>query len=268
MRLTLADGVEIECRVSGPARGTPVLFVHGFPLNGEMWRDAALALSDRALCIVPDLRGFGMSRTGSARGVTIATYADDCVGVLDALGQTRPAVFVGLSMGGIILFELYRRHAPRVRALVLCNTRANAESEEGKRAREDRARLAEDKGDEGVRATADAMLPQVLAPEASAKVRERVLTMMRRTPPAGLAAGARALASRADSWPTLESIRVPTLYVAGDRDQITPPDLLRQMHEKTPGSRLRVIAGAGHLPPVETPAVFAETLREFLDALA
>ncbi len=267
MRLPLGSGTEIECRVCGPARGTPVFFVHGFPLDGEMWQDTVQALSDRFLCIVPDLRGFGKSVVSSGTSITIATYADDCVGVLDALGETRPAVFVGLSMGGIILFELYRRHASRIRALALCNTRANAESEEGRRVREDRARLAEARGAEGVRITAEAMLTQVLAPEAAESVRERVLAMMLRTPALGLAGGARALATRADSWPTLGVIRVPTLFVAGDRDQITPPELLREMQEKTPGSRLMVIAGAGHLPPIEAPAEFASVLREYLKSL-
>lgn len=264
MRITLPDATVLNVEVTGPPAATPIVFVHGHPISGGMWKHTARSLSDRYRCIVPDLRGHGRSDAPSeeeTHRITMATLADDLIEVLEALGEDRPAVFVGLSMGGIILFELFRRHPDRIAALILCNTRPNAESEEGRRNREERARLAIA---DGVRPIADAMIASVVADTADPRIRAEVHRLMCETSPTGVAAGARALASRPDSWPTLPSIDVPTLVVAGERDSITPLPLMMEIHHAIPGSRLVSIAGSGHIPPVERPVEFAEILRAFL----
>jgi pimeloyl-ACP methyl ester carboxylesterase len=269
--VTIADGARLHVGVTGPQTGPPVLFIHGFPLTGAMWSHAAAEVSARWRCIVPDLRGLGGSPAlVDAENVTIATYARDLVGVLDALGETRPLVMVGLSMGGMIAMQLVRRHRARVRGLVLCNTRAGAESLEGARLREQRAALALDQGAQGVRATADAMIGPVLAPEVDSGVRERVHAMMCSCDPVGVAAASRALASRPDSWPTLAALDVPTRFIGGERDQVTSPESMREMVERTApaaGATLTLIPGAGHIPPMETPAAFAAALRTALESV-
>ncbi len=108
----------IFCRVTG--NGPPVLFVHGFPISGEMWYATADALADQYRCIIPDLRGHGRSEV--SRSISMAEFADDLAGVLDAVDERRPVALVGLSMGGIIALEFFRRHRPRLRALGLINT--------------------------------------------------------------------------------------------------------------------------------------------------
>lgn len=242
--------------------GAPVLFIHGFPLSREMWRPTAERLKDRYLCILPDLRGHGESP--ATESVSIAEFADDLAGMLAELKIVPPCAVVGLSMGGMIAFEMFRRHRARVGALGLIDTRANAEPPEGKERRE---KLAQAALREGSKAVADTMIDKMFAKSFDASQREHWYGLMCATQPQGVAAASRALADRPDSLPTLAKINVPTLVVAGDQDEITPPDSLREIHRGIPGSRFVIIPNAGHVPPVEQPDLFAGTLRNFLDDL-
>ncbi len=254
--LTCGDA-QIFCETFG--RGRPLLFIHGFPLNGQMWHAAALRLADRWRCIVPDLRGMG--RSPATPSASIAEHAQDLAAVLDRLGQVGPVVVVGLSMGGIVAFEFFRRYRARVAGLVLTCTRANAESAEGIARRE---ALAESVLQRGSPAAADVMIDAAFAPGAPMPLRVYWYQAMCGCAPLGVAAASRALATRADSYPTLATINVPTLVVAGDSDSITPPDTLREIQRGIAGASLVTIAGAGHLPPLERPDEYAAALRAFL----
>lgn len=249
--------VKLWCQTWGA--GDPLVFVHGFPLSGEMWHATATALADAWWCLVPDLRGHG--RSAASPTVTIAQFADDLAALLDAFGERRPVVLVGLSMGGIILFEFYRRHRDRVRALVLCDTRPYAETDEGRARRET---IAEAALRDGSAAAAALLAGGLFAPTAPAELVDHWRAVMAATPPIGLAAAARALADRPDSVTTLPTIDCPTLLVFGEADALTPVEIGRQMQHAIAGSSLEVIPAAGHLPPVEQPAHFTRVLREFL----
>src|ERR687885_2321748 len=135
----------IRLAYSDTGEGSPVvLLVHGFPLNRSMWDPQRGALrSIGARVIAPDLRGFGASESGPAGPLTMDQHADDVVGLLDALGVREPVVYVGLSMGGYVGFALWRRHPERVRAFVLADTRASADTEAGRADRLEMARAAE-----------------------------------------------------------------------------------------------------------------------------
>ncbi len=268
MRLVRPDGVGIHVRAEGAADALPILFIHGFPLSGEMWAPTISALEGRALCIAPDLRGHGRSDPPpSADGVTIATLADDCGAAVDQAAGGRPVVVCGLSMGGIIALEFFRSHRRLVRALALCDTRANPETPDGVVMREQRARLALERGGAGVRQIADGMIANLLSPDADASARDAVHAMMCATSPVGLAAASRALAMRPDARPVLPGIDVPTLLVVGEDDAVTPPELMRDMQGSIPGSRLVIIPGAGHVPPMEQPEGFNQVFGAFLERL-
>lgn len=257
------NGCSLHYAIAGPPTAPSILFIHGFPLSGEMWHTAANHLSNRWRCIVPDLRGHGRSQATAE--ASIGLYADDLASLLDALGETRPAVVVGLSMGGMIAFEMLRRHRGRVRALVLCDTRATPEPPEGLAKREAMAQTALR---EGSAAVADAMLPNLFAKTTPDSVRRTWRDRMAATPRAGIAAAARALAARPDSRPTLPQVDCPTLVLVGDADVLTPPEQLMEIHRGIRGSRFVTIDGAGHVPPVEQPAAFSLALGEFLDGLS
>ena len=257
-----SSGADLAVEVRG--EGTPILFIHGFPLDRTMWRHQLAGLS-RWKRIAPDLRGAGAS-SAPADGYSVSRYADDIVQVLDTLGLERTVV-CGLSLGGYLLFELLRRHATRVRAAVFCNTKAAADSAEARRGREEMAALAER---EGTGAIAERLLPQLLAPAtfaAQPDVVAHVREMINRTPVAGVVGALRAMRDRPDSTPMLGGINVPTLVVAGEEDKITPAEAMRAMAHAIPGAQFAVIPAAGHLAPLEQPLATSRTLADFLDGL-
>ena len=257
-----AGGADLAVEVRG--EGAPILFIHGFPFDRTMWRHQLAGLS-RWKRIALDLRGAGAS-SAPVDGYSVARYADDTVQVLDTLELER-AVVCGLSLGGYILFELLRRHPGRVRAAVFCNTKAAADSGEARRGRDEMAALAER---EGAAAVAERLLPQLLAPAtfaAQPDVVAHVREMITRTPVPGLVGALRALRDRPDSTPTLGTIGVPVLVVAGEEDKIAPAGGMRAMAQAIPGAQFAVIPAAGHLAPLEQPLATSRTLADFLDGL-
>jgi len=245
--------------------GEPVLLVHAFPLSAGMW-EPQLALPPSGWhFLAPDLRGLG--RSSHLSGATsVEAHAEDLVALFDALAIDR-AVIVGLSMGGYVTLALLRAAPERVRALVLCDTRADADSDE---ARANRQRLREQLREGGPAAVADAMVPRLVGPT-TARERPDVLTRVR-----GLieANGARGiddaivtLMGRPDRTPWLARIDVPTLLVVGEEDALTPVALHERMRQQIRGARLAVIPHAGHLSNLERPEAFNETLGAFLQGL-
>ncbi|HEX2092218.1 MAG TPA: alpha/beta fold hydrolase [Longimicrobiaceae bacterium] len=257
----VVGGVTLYYRLHG--EGEPVLFVHGFPLSGEMWMPAVERLGGGFRCIVPDLRGHGAS--GVTAEASMEQYAEDLAGVLDAAGERRPVVLVGMSMGGYIAFEFLRRFPERARALALVDTRAQPDTEEGARVRYETAGRALR---EGSRVVAEGMVGKLFAPGAPEELRARWLGIMSATPPEGAAAALRAMARRPDSRDTLRGFVGPVLVVVGEEDAITPVEEARGMAEVAPGGRVEVVPGAGHMAPVEQPDTVAAVLCRFLREIA
>ena len=262
-RMTV-NGVSLAVEVRG--KGPAVLLVHGYPLDRTLWA-AQLAGLDGYRLIAPDLRGLGLSDAPDL-GYSMPTYADDLAALLEAL-QVDEVVLVGLSMGGYVAFEFLRRHRERVRALVLFDTRADADAPDVRRARDQQSSLARE---QGAAAIAEHMLPRMLAPGAAQSmpsVVERVRGMMLGAPVAGIAGALAAMRDRTDSTALLATLDdLPTMVVVGEEDAMTPVDLARAMASAVPGARLEVIAGAGHLPPLEAPADVNAVLLDFLKSLA
>jgi pimeloyl-ACP methyl ester carboxylesterase len=250
----------VEVRGEGP----PVLFVHGFPFDRTMWRHQLAALA-RWKRIAPDLRGVGASTApAAADGYSMSLYADDLVAVLDALG-IRQAAVCGLSMGGYVVFDLLRRYSERVRAVLLVDTKPDADSPEAKRARDELATVAEREGPDTV---IDRLLPRLLARQTQPEVAAQVRDMARRWSVAGLVGALRALRDRPDSTETLRGVKVPTLVLVGSEDQIAPPDVGRVMAALVPGAQFHIVPAAGHLAPLEQPLTTTRLLADFLENVA
>lgn len=255
----------IEVAYDDEGRGPAVVLLHGFPFDRSMWRGQVESLSGSFRVIAPDLRGHG-GTTGGGGPSTMEEMAEDLAALLDELNVPR-AVVCGLSMGGYVALALYRAHPERVRALVLADTRPQADSEEARRAREETARRALAEGMEPV---ADAMLAKLLserARERAPQVVARLREMMTRTSPEGAAAALRGMALRRDQTDTLSKIDVPVLVIVGSEDAITPPSDAEVMRARIAGSRLVTIEGAGHVSNLERPREFDDALREFLEGL-
>jgi 3-oxoadipate enol-lactonase len=244
-------------------RGDPVLFVHAFPVNRRMWAPQVEALSANYRCLTVDLRGFGESDVPTGP-YSLDVVAADLAGLLDALRLER-VTLVGLSMGGYLAFAFWRRYADRLRALVLANTRAAADTEATRASREALAQLAEG---EGLAPVVTAQLPRLLSPTAPPALREWVRDMIEEATPQGVAAALRAMAARPDSSDILPTIACPTLVIAGAADTVIPGAEMEAMARQIPEATFAKLEGAGHLSNLEAPAEFTAALRDFLDGLA
>lgn len=243
--------------------GTPILFIHGFPLSSELWKPQIATLEKNYRVIMPDLRGFGKSEV-PAGPYHMETFAKDVIHLIEALGL-KQVVLVGLSMGGYISFAFMRQYAAYVKALVLCDTRATADTDEARANRENNALDVER---EGASIIADRMIPGLLSPSASPEVRSHVRDMIEQSKPAGIAAALRGMALRSDSSDLLSHIQIPTLIVVGKEDSLSTPDEMRGIHTAIAGSQFVEIPNAGHLPNLENPDAFNSALVAFLETLS
>lgn len=248
-------------------KGAPVVLIHGFPLDHSMWDAQIEALGARYRAIAPDLRGFGQSDFTPGT-VTMADMADDVAGLLDELSIAGPVVICGLSMGGYVAFQFRERHAARVRAMVLCDTRAAPDTPEAARGRLDTARRVLL---EGPAFLADSMLPRLLAPATLSgrpELCEAIRAAIQRTHPQGIAAAARGMAARPDMTPSLAQIACPALLVVGSEDAISTVAEMRTIAAAMPRASLVEVPGAGHMSPMEQPGAVNAAILDFLAGIA
>ena len=252
----------IEMTYEDVGSGPSVVLLHGYPFNRSMWADQMAELKKHHRVIVPDLRGHGGSAVSQA--ASMQTMATDVASLLETLNISR-ATIGGLSMGGYVALAFYRLFPLRVRSLVLADTRAQADTDEGKQNREQQAEKALREGMEGI---ADGLLPKLLAPETVTKhpeIVKRLRGMMAETNPEGAAAALRGMAGRQDQTSFLSRIIAPTLILVGSEDAITPVADSELMHREIGGSRLKIIEGAGHVSNLERPEEFNAALVKFLN---
>jgi 3-oxoadipate enol-lactonase len=257
---TQVNGITLAYNDQGS--GLPIIFLHAFPLNRTMWAEQEKAFSSQFRVVTIDLRGHGESAAPLWR-YTLDQAADDVIGLLDHL-SIRQAVFVGLSMGGYILFALYRKYADRVKGLVLADTRAQADTAEGKEARFQMAQTAYQKGPSAI---ADIMIPKLLSPatvQTKPGLVRHVHAMIEGNQISGIAGDLMAMAERPDSVTLLKQITCPTQIIVGELDLPTPPSDAKLMADLIPNARLAIIPAAAHLPNLEQPDQFNESISAFV----
>ena len=257
--------VRAELAFDDEGSGPAILLLHGYPFNRTMWREQVDALKRMHRVVAVDLRGHGESEVTDGV-VTMEDMARDAKALLDRLGINRVAI-AGLSMGGYVALEFCHIFPTSVRAVILADTRAQADTEEAKA---NRAVQIEKALHEGMAAIADAMLPKLLTPETmshSPELVERVREMMTTTSPRGAAAALRGMVRRQDFRSFVSRILAPTLLLVGRLDQITPVEDSEFMHREIGGSRLEIIEGAGHVSNLERPQQFNKALLSFLSEI-
>lgn len=269
---TAARGNSVRTRVNGitiaysdQGTGLPIIFLHAFPLNRTMWATQEKALSSQFRIIPIDLRGHGESDAPLWR-YTLDQSADDVNALLDQLA-IQQALFVGLSMGGYILFAFYRKYAARVRGLILADTKAQADTEEGK---EGRFQMAQTAYKQGPSAIADIMIPKLLSPatiQTRPEIVRQVRAMIEGNQISGIAGDLMAMAGRPDSIPLLSQITCPTQIIGGELDQATPPSDAKLMADQIPNACLAAIPRAAHLVNLEQPEAFNHIVAAFASAL-
>ena len=248
--------------------GSPLVLLHPFPFTADVWSDQLRTLSARRRVVAPNLRGFGETAPFDASTPpSIEAMADDVAALLEALKLDGPITLGGVSMGGYVALAFARRHAARLGALILADTRAEPD-DAAAREKRDASIARVTRGD--VTGFVDDMLGKLVADTTRAErpeVVERLRADMLRTPATTIASTLVALRDRPDARPHLGAIRAPALILVGQEDVITPPAAAEVMAEAIPRAKLVIVPRAGHLSNVEAPKAFDDAVERFLATL-
>ena len=261
-RVHLRD-VELSYRDTAPGKSTRALvFMHAFPLNQTMWDEQVAAFSADHRVVTFDWRGFGSSSLGE-RPSRMDVFADDLKGLLDHLGIENPTI-CGLSMGGYALMAALRKYPLIASKVVFADTRAAADTDEGKA---NRMKMTAKVRESGSASLAPDLIPKLLGKttrETAPAIVDRIQELVESADPEAIAHALLGMAEREDSLAFLPSIRCPVLVIVGSEDELTPPDESKKLSAGIEGSELHIIEGSGHLSNLEKPAEFNDVLRRFV----
>jgi len=245
---------DIELAYERHGNGTPLVLLHGYPLDHHLWDDVVPLLKDTFDLIIPDLRGFGDSTTVDSP-YSMDDYASDIAGLLDQLGIQKAAI-TGHSMGGYAALAFARLYPERVGALGLVSTQVLADPPDRK---EGRYKSAAEVAEKGISGVVETMTPKFTSdPHWQAFARKS----MEEQQPSAYIGALKAMAERVDSTSLLSSIKYPIVVIHGDADMLIPIDRAREVKATRPESTLVEINGAGHMPMCEEPKVTAKALMQ------
>lgn len=260
------NGIDVAYEASGPAEAPAVILIHAFPFNRTMWAPQVEALEASYRVITYDLRGHGATALGDAP-YSMGRFAADLIALMDALGIEK-ATLCGLSMGGYVALRAIRDFPQRFDALILANTRCEADSNVE---RHQRMSTISAIREDGVDCFAMGYIDTLFIPNtltANPGVVRAVKLMIMNTEARTLENTLRALRERESTCDSLQAIAVPTLILVGERDNITPPANSQYLREHIPNADLVVIKHAAHLSNLENPKAFNAALETFLTNLS
>lgn len=247
----------------GDKNKIPVVFIHGFPFDNRMWINQVKFLEKDYHCVVYDVRGLGESEAGDGQ-FTMEMFVEDLFGVMDEMKLDRPVV-CGLSMGGYIALRAVERDQSKFRGLILCDTKAEADNNEGKLKRA--AGVKRINVEEGTRGYLTDFMPTTFSDISIEELRdvyEAVLDRALVYDPKGIKGCLLAMAGRTDTADFLGKITIPTLVLCGSLDKFSPPEQMRAMAEKIKDAEFAVAPKAGHVPPLENPDFVNDIISGFL----
>ncbi|MCX6150696.1 MAG: alpha/beta hydrolase [Ignavibacteriales bacterium] len=246
----------------GDKKKLPVIFVHGFPYDHQMWQNQLKHLENSFYCVSYDIRGLGESLPGDKEFI-MELLVDDLFKIIKELNLDKP-VICGHSMGGYICLRAIERDQSSFRGLILCDTKSTADDETVKQKRLNGIKQIDV---EGVEKFCEDTVPNTFADTTLAEDREvydEVLARAKRSNPVGVKGSLMAMLSRTDTTPFLEKIIIPTLLLCGAFDKLTPPPVMREMHKEIKDSEFAIAPRAGHMSPVENPDFVNDVIEGFL----
>lgn len=244
---------EIELAYARRGKGTPLVLLHGFPLDHHLWDDLSALLEDTFDLIIPDLRGFGESTTVDTP-YSMDDYASDIAGLLDQLGIQKAAV-AGHSMGGYVALAFARLYPERVSGLALISSQVLADPPDRK---EGRYKSAADVAEKGIGGVVEAMASKFTS---DARLQAITRTMMEKQQPDAYIGGLKAMAERMDSTPLLSTFKFPVVIVHGEADALIPVARAREVKAAVPDSHYAELKDSGHVPMLEAAKETAEALQ-------
>lgn len=247
----------------GDSNKQPIIFVHGFPFDYYMWREQIEALKDNYYCVAYDVRGLGQSMVDD--GVfTLEMCVDDLFAIMDELKLNKPFL-CGLSMGGYISLRAVEREQNRFKGLILCDTRSDADGNEGKLKRTNTIKqINAGEINSFVEKFVDGLFAD-MTKEENPELYKSTIERCKTSDPVGVKGTTIAIMSRTDTTSSLLKIRIPALVLCGSLDALTPPVMMRDLADKIKGSEYATIPRAGHLAPLENPDCVNDLIIDFLE---
>jgi pimeloyl-ACP methyl ester carboxylesterase len=245
------NGIEFAYERRG--KGTPLVLLHGYPLDHHVWDLLAPLLEDAFDLILPDLRGFGQSTTVDSQ-YSMDDYAADLAGLLDHLGIQKASV-TGHSMGGYVALAFAKNHPGRIRGLGLVSSQTPADPPDRK---DGRYKTAAEVAEKGIGGVVDTMTPKFTSDE---KLQGSARIILERQKPAAYIGALKAMAERADTTALLASLTIPVVIIHGDADSLIPVDRAREAKSVVPHAHFVELKGVGHLPMMEAAKETAEALK-------
>lgn len=244
--------------------GAPLILLHGILQDSRVWNRQLADLSDQFTVIAWDAPGAGRSSDPS-EPFTMADWADCLAGLMDEIGINQ-AHILGLSLGGILAQEFYRRHPARTRSLILADTYAGWRGSLPESIWKERLATCLREASMPANEFVPKWIPGLFSDAAPEELREELAAIMSDFHPIGY----RLMIQTAnlDTRDLLPNIRVPTLLVWGDADKRAPMTVAHQLRDAIPEARLAIIPGAGHVSNLEQPARFNAEVRGFCRSLA
>lgn len=253
---------DLSVFVSGRNESKPILFIHGFPFDHTMWLDLVGELSKEYLCVTYDIRGLGESQIGEGQ-FTIESFVDDLESIVDELKLDKP-MLCSLSMGGYISLRAMERIQNKFSAIVLCDTKSEADNNESKLKRAAAIKQINSGDFENfIEAFVLNCFGEKFVKENNAEFR-RVVDRSKKNNPVGVKGCLLAMAGRTDTTENLSKFNIPTLIICGSEDKLSPPSVMKPMAEQIQNSKFVLIESAGHMTPIENSNAVTLTIKNFL----
>jgi 3-oxoadipate enol-lactonase len=246
--------------VKGDPQNTPIIFIHGFPFDHNMWNNQTEELSNEYFCVSYDIRGLGESPAGDGQ-FTMEMFVDDLIRTVNELKLETP-IICGLSMGGYIALRTVEKYENKFGAIILCDTKSAADNNDAKIKRAEGIKKI---NEFGVDKFVNEFVPNCFAEESLSKVfYKKTLNRSLDFSAIGVKGCLLAMAGRTETTGYLYKIKIPTMIVCGEKDKLSPPQTMKEMADAISGCEFQIIPGAGHISPLENPLVVNKVIKDFL----
>jgi len=249
--------------LEGSSKNKPIIFIHGFPYDHTMWEAQIDELSKNCFCVAYDIRGLGESPVGDGQ-YTMESFVDDLEIILTELKINKP-VLCGLSMGGYISFRALERMEEKFSAVILCDTRADADGNEGKLKR---AAAIKRINLDGLAPFTKDFITNCFGETYKQHNKDEFEKRIAKSSgfdPVGVKGSLLAMLGRNDTSDYLQQIKIPALVICGENDALTPPPIMKSVAEKINEAEFVIIKNSGHMSPIENPKEVNEAIKKFLD---
>jgi pimeloyl-ACP methyl ester carboxylesterase len=254
------EGIKIY--KNGNKNNQSIIFVHGFPYDHTMWDKQVDFLSSKYYCVTYDVRGLGASSVGDGQ-YTMEKYVEDLFAIIQKLKLHKP-ILCGLSMGGYLSFRALEVNQNIFSRAIFCDTKAQSDTDEIKLVRAEKIKQINEKG---LDAFVDAFVPVCFSDLYKSEYKEKynaVKSLSKKNNPVGVKGALIAMLSRGDSTQFLNQIKIPTLHLCGEFDNMTPPDMMKDIASKIPNALFKVVPNSGHMSPIENHEFVNKSILEFI----